>query len=226
MLKKGFTLAEVLITLGIVGVVSALVLPTFTTKMQTAKVGPRLAKAVAAFEQANIAILNDNGTDSLAGVDGPSIALDCSYCYMEHLKNHMKGSMFDDGSGEGGRFMAADGVSYCMTKAKGRTPDTKCIKIGFELQDGKFPHLNPVAGFKDTAFMIDIDGENGPGQIGRDLFFFQMMEDGSLRPWGGSWEEEKNRWNFNDNCPKNGKPKNYALCAGHIFENGLKVEYK
>jgi len=45
MLKKGFTLAEVLVTLGIIGVVAALTLPGILTDTTSAQIGPKLAKA-------------------------------------------------------------------------------------------------------------------------------------------------------------------------------------
>lgn len=44
MQKRGFTLAEVLITLGIIGVVSALTAPALSTSTQKAKIGPALAR--------------------------------------------------------------------------------------------------------------------------------------------------------------------------------------
>ena len=70
MFKKGFTLAEVLITLGVIGVISALTLPSLMTDTTTAQIGPKLAKAVSVFEQANEAMLNNLGADTLteAGV--------------------------------------------------------------------------------------------------------------------------------------------------------------
>lgn len=49
---KGFTLAEVLITLGIIGVTAALTLPSLVNMHQEASIGPKLAKAVATFEEA------------------------------------------------------------------------------------------------------------------------------------------------------------------------------
>ena len=61
MKKHGFTLMEVLVTLGIIGVVSALVLPSFITNVSGQKIGPRLSKAVATFTQATAAILHDAG---------------------------------------------------------------------------------------------------------------------------------------------------------------------
>ncbi len=222
MKKSGFTLAEVLITLGIVGVVSALVLPTFTTKMQTAKVGPRLAKAVAGFEQANIAILDGAQSDALTGVEGLLDSADTYFSDAAHgLVTHMKGSY--NNSENVWTFYAADGASYCLSDGGG-----KCVKKGFEDAKGNIPHLNPITQKHDYAIMIDIDGDNGPGTPGRDRFFFQMMDDGSLRPWGGSWEPETtDRWK--EKCDVGAKPASiddYMYCAGHVMENGLKVEYK
>lgn len=52
MKTKGFTLAEVLITLGIIGVTAALTLPSLINMHQEASIGPKLAKAVATFEEA------------------------------------------------------------------------------------------------------------------------------------------------------------------------------
>ncbi len=228
MKRAGFTLAEVLITLGIVGVVSALVLPTFTTKMQTAKVGPRLAKAVASFEQACIAILEDEETDSLSGgehlnVNDNETAEDF---FVNGLQNHMKGS-YDS---ENIQFISSDGVYYRLVAARGGNFTNTVGKFNIEnygLQNP--PHLTSITGmrrFTESAMQIDIDGDNGPNTPGRDRFFFQMMDDGSLRPWGGSWEDRRYRWNTGTNCPKNEKADKPELCAGHILENGLKVEYK
>ncbi len=229
MQKNGFTLAEVLITLGIVGVVSALVLPTFTTKMQTAKVGPRLAKAVASFEQANIAILNDEQADELSATD----YLDSPEVYFrDGLPTHMKGS-YDS---ENNQFISADGVAYCIVGVQRNetnpNADYKCNTqfFGYGSPSGTIPHLTPLTsqnGRRYTAFMVDIDANNGPNSAGRDRFFFQMMDDGSLRPWGGSWDNnEEYRWQ--KACPKsaNGSVKYPYCCAGHVMENGLKVEYK
>ena len=53
MKRKGFTLSEVLITLGIIGVVAALTLPSLISDTSSAQIGPKLGKAVSMFEQAN-----------------------------------------------------------------------------------------------------------------------------------------------------------------------------
>ena len=68
MKRFGFTLAEVLITLGIIGVISALTLPSLLNDTQGAQVGPKLGKAVSMFEQANQALLTDNNVDSISDI--------------------------------------------------------------------------------------------------------------------------------------------------------------
>ena len=50
--REGFTLAEVLITLGIIGVVAALSTPAIIRNSQSAKIGPQLAKIVTTIEVA------------------------------------------------------------------------------------------------------------------------------------------------------------------------------
>ena len=59
MLKRGFTLAEVLITIGIIGVVAALSTPAIMRNTQNAKVGPQLAKFVSTLETGIQAICTD-----------------------------------------------------------------------------------------------------------------------------------------------------------------------
>ena len=44
--KRGFTLAEVLITLGLIGVVAAITLPALNSDIRAQQIGPSLAKAV------------------------------------------------------------------------------------------------------------------------------------------------------------------------------------
>ena len=90
MLKKGFTLAEVLITLTIIGVIAAITLPTLMNNTTNAQIGPKLAKAVSMFEQANTALLNANSVDTLTD----SGFLDSTSAYISELENYMKISEF------------------------------------------------------------------------------------------------------------------------------------
>ena len=68
-MKKGFTLAELLVTLGILGVIAALTLPSLFNDAANAKIGPSLAKAVATFDQATKALIYENEYETLLDDD-------------------------------------------------------------------------------------------------------------------------------------------------------------
>ena len=65
-MKKAFTLAEVLITLGIVGVVAALTIPNLNQNTSTAKIGPSLFKAVNTIENGNKNLLAAMGISRIS----------------------------------------------------------------------------------------------------------------------------------------------------------------
>ena len=65
MKKFGFTLAEILVTLGVIGIVAALTVPQLVQNINKAHIGPTLQRVVSTIETANIDILRENGVDDL-----------------------------------------------------------------------------------------------------------------------------------------------------------------
>lgn len=63
-MRKGFTLAEVLITLGIIGVVAALTIPTLISNYKTKEASVRLKKFYSMMNQAIQLSTLDNGQTS------------------------------------------------------------------------------------------------------------------------------------------------------------------
>lgn len=198
-MKKGFTLAELLVTLGIVGVIAAITLPSLFNNATDAKIGPSLAKAVSVFDQANKALLEENEveavTDIIEGIDTKE-GIDE---YWMKLSDYMifKG-------GESSEKYSEEGFSYFID-----------FNSGIMVTADANPHLQVI----NESVVIDINGKNPPNELGVDQFYFKLMNDGSLQPWGagGEWKE---------NCPIDAIPTALEYCAGHIFENGLKVLYK
>jgi len=82
--KLGFTLAEVLITLGIIGVVAALTTPALIQNTGSAQIGPKLAKAVSTFNTASQNLLVENGVNRVTSVASTSDA------YGSALTSYMK----------------------------------------------------------------------------------------------------------------------------------------
>ena len=218
MKKFGFTLAEILVSLGIIGVISALTMPTLFVNTSSAKIGPTLSKAVSAFEQANIMMLNDAEADSLedAGILSPGgVASD----YVFSLQNFLKGTQLVDGFS----FLSKDGIRYSINT----TIDGSNV-TGVALNTTTLPH-------QDALGIVTIVIDNNPEQDGINQFYFSFFNDGSLRPVGATgWRggnspssaTDSAHWNHNTKCPLNGTVNNARYCAGHIFENNLKVNYK
>lgn len=226
MKKKGFTLAEVLISLGIVGVIAALTLPSLVSSTGTAQIGPKLAKAVSAFEQANEAMLNAHSVDTLT--DTGFLTNDTTYA--NELENFLKVSKFTypsdvaqtatnssgacsvpSGFSSGLPLLSKDGILYVVHKTFS-SPDSS-----------KAPHKQLIG-----TVWVDINGSAKPNDTGTDIFAFAWYNDGSLRPVGGSnwYEGDTSACSWRDVCKANAFASDYRACAGHVFENNLKVLYK
>lgn len=61
MIRKGFTLAETLITLGIIGIIAALTLPTIMSKYREQVTMSKLKKFYSTMQQAHLRSIADNG---------------------------------------------------------------------------------------------------------------------------------------------------------------------
>ena len=98
--RQGFTLAEVLITLGIIGVVAALTAPVLVQNTGSAKIGPKLAKAISTFEIANENLLNASDAATLVAANAFKGSFDSQEAnYIDNLSNHMKITYVNESSG-------------------------------------------------------------------------------------------------------------------------------
>ena len=217
MRKIGFTLAEILITLAIIGVVSALVMPTFTASTQRAKIGPKLSKAVSVFSQAMQAVLDDAQSDSISDAmvkctdDATTLSAltSSNACFLNNLAHHLKGSV------SGNTFTGTDNVSYTLANAFAAP-----VSFPSGGTAGLYPHNNTIM----NPVIIDINGSAGTGAEGYEVFYFYLMDDGSLIPFGSSSGPSSETWT--SKCAADTVPTAPKFCAGHIFENNLKVLYK
>ena len=90
MKKRGFTLAEVLIALGAVGVIAAITTPMLMTATAKSQVETGLAKSVAIWEQANIGALKDADSSNILDAWGESDGTLNYKEYSKALSNQMK----------------------------------------------------------------------------------------------------------------------------------------
>lgn len=208
MKKFGFTLAEILVSVAIVGVMAALTLPTLRTNTTNAQIGPKLAKAVSTFEQANESLLSSMSSDSLSDAN----LTDDIPGYINNLRSFLK-----------------------ITNVAAPTFNTK-DNIQFTIEIENANPLNGAVPYQQNLGTVTINiNPSAPNEVlGTNIFLFSFWNDGSLRPQGGTnWNGNANsqpggvqHWNNQANCPANAVPTNPAFCAGHIFENNLRVLYE
>jgi len=243
-----FTLAEVLITLVIIGVVAALTIPTLVNNYQKTEYLTALKKAYAGFNQVLIQISADKGcvgdlacTGLFASDSTQKTLGDELVKYLKIVKNcedtgagcfSDNVSPFYDGSGlrnnvyettTGYRFIAEDGASYLIYNEK---DDNGADCISNYSTSGKGA-LSQLCG----DLYIDVNGPTkGPNNFGRDIFYFYITNGKGpmLYPRGGSDDNMDSPWNSgNIMCGSNIDDGNEdsSTCAGRIIEEGWQMKY-
>ncbi len=212
MKKFGFTLAEILITLGIIGVVAALTAPTLVNDSANAQIGPTLAKIVSTLEQANLAIINGQTSQNRQVLDSLS-DINSVNDYVTALSGQISGSTIENNWGPNDtlRMKGGSTVSFDVVNANG-------------LYNGR-------NGYRGSYAIADVDlhkRSQGNAVEGTDLFHFIVDANGSVLPVGGQVLNQLNDRRFrlwNVTCLSN-DPNTRQGCAGSIFENNMKVIYR
>ena len=219
MKKNGFTLAEVLVSISVIGVISALTLPNLITNISMAQVGPTLAKAVNTLSNANKAILKDYDCERLTETG----LLDDVNSYIDELANYTTLARYDSYNGytyedidsevkDGAPVISNTGIVYILSP------------IDNEFSEGKYSAQEDII----TRIAIDTNGNKAPNSYGSDIFVFSLLDNGLLLPKGSSFgtdaSDSKEAWS--QNCPIGAIPEDPTYCAAHIFENNLRVHYK
>ena len=193
-MKKSFTLAEVLITLGIIGVFAAMTLPTLIQNKHNRELETALKQNYALIQNALQLMSYEQGeviNKANAGAEFNErfmkyfkVSKDCAKrsCVPNENKEN------DDGST----------VGY-ITRHYKNYNNTNNIST-YYLDDGQFVLNNGAMIFienntneegKHLFFIsVDVNGlSKGPNRWGHDLFTFEIVDDGKLLPLGakGSW---------------------------------------
>lgn len=220
MVKKAFTLAEVLITLGIIGVVAAMTLPSIKQKIDARANMTALKKAYSILQQAtNLAIseyenpvywgMADNSVESVTQV----------YNYFKPHFNMMRECPNKPGCW-GYPMKYLSGTTYWAAH------NTTWFQYAFTLPDGVsvlidiYPASQIQANFGlhdvdyDAAvFFVDVNSEKNPNQIGKDVFCFVVTKKGMV-PAGRDSTSNCNEHGFGFEC------------TSKIIQDGWTIKYK
>ena len=196
--RVAFTLAEVLITLGIIGIVSAMTIPTLVKNYQQMLLVTRFKKEYSTLSQAyKLALLDFGPTPPRCGyyevngpTSGPMTYADCAIYGPMVIKRlqvvkECKGNALRDGCNPG--YKGIDDVirdrmpSLTEDEIKQRVSGLSCWKTQYLndnahiilLKDGS-SLISYGTVFQPRIFLLDINGLEGPNKWGYDLFDFRL----------------------------------------------------
>ena len=226
--KKAFTLAEVLITLGIIGVVAAMTLPNLVANYRSKVAVTQLKKMYSVLSEALLFTVQRDGDYSSLSVIGDSLENVESW-YYDALKPYLKitqecfnkaGCWADTGTkllnGGTPKYDSGNkGIGYgivVFNTIDGYSVSVDTYRAG---SDGEFWGV----GIDSGAFIViyvDINGKKLPNVIGKDTFAFVFSDRGFV-PAGRNKSDEE----INSDCSKNGQG---YYCFEKIMRNGWEID--
>lgn len=233
--RAAFTLAEVLVTLGIIGVVSAMTVPTLMQNYQRQSYVTQLHKNYNEMSQAllryqtdkNAINLSEAGFDSTTPVSGYNffktyfkVVADCNDSFTPCMATTYKKL-----DGNTVSLNAVNSVHKCFTIASG---SSICAYKGAR---------NVI-----QQFAVDTNGQKGPNIFGRDIFLLYFYNDGTIDDlvttctednsncgvWDGTASpptKEEREDVFNKACNIGSNKNNYHGCFGKILNDNWQMTY-
>lgn len=210
--NKAFTLAEVLITLGIIGVVAAMTIPTLMQKVDERETVSKLKKFYSTIQRAYSLAKIENGefgtwfsdedcsgqaacANKMANVFSQyfkvsKVCHDNQGCFANATYKKLSGQDFDNlhNLSTVSKLVTNDGFSVYFYKQKN------------ELQG---------------QIGVDINGDKGPNTFGKDTFNFLVYED-KIVPFGSY---DSGTYGFPQNCNINNCSSICEACASWIIYN-------
>ncbi len=203
--KAAFTLAEVLITLGIIGVVAAMTLSSLINNVKNKGYVEGLKKAYSILQSATNDIVNDMGGPpstwipdayKIAQTDGYEAAKDAQKTVINMYVSKMKVVQVCD--------------RYFFNKTEACVPEMSAYKklnnkTITETWDIPYQFAYPIQlangmniGFRFMSndsggvlwgeppirFTVDVNGKAKPNKVGRDIFYLYLNNEGKVLPYG------------------------------------------
>jgi prepilin-type N-terminal cleavage/methylation domain-containing protein len=246
--SKGFTLAEVLITLAIVGIVAALTIPSLINKCQKIVWAKQAQENYAILTQAFKRVLADNNTTSLSETE--------LWSKMHQYGFDSNDSLEEDFFTELGKYIKISiSTSQQQRLVKsGETEYTTDRHYSIYFPNGaemlyyyiyKHPYTEDCAEIKALGgsmcsliweFHIDVNGAKGPNEVGRDIFYFVLSDEGVLYPQGGKdfaifyrlidLDSNSSYWkNIYTGTNQENAKKSQSTRTGQLMEEGWKMNY-
>lgn len=183
--RNGFTLAEVLITLVIIGVVAALTIPTVINNTKDRELRTQFRKSYSVISQAlNSTEMNDfsgyagcyfNDFSQTNGINW--VYSECQNFYDAFFKRIQvqkvcRGNSKSDGCVPS--YQTYNTVPACQAFNQNYIDN---VNFSYVLADGQIMNIYVETDRIYPLFLVDINGHKGPNAYGKDLFSFSILKD-------------------------------------------------
>ena len=189
---NAFTLAEVLITLGVIGVVAAITLPTLVTNYQKKQTVVQLKKAYAELSQAINLAQKDNGMiEDWDFANFSTSAERIQYFYDNFLKPNLKIERHCVPSSDdcwADKTYTLNGNEYPYVYREHPGCNSFITATGYSVY--YWLHGNGRGGW----FFVDLNGRKKPNILGKDTFVFMLVNGNSN---GNTYTETGSRLGLN-----------------------------
>lgn len=243
-----FTLAEVLIVIGIIGIIAQITIPSLIGGIQKQQYIDGVEKFYSNFNQVLTKYSADNGctgdlqcTGVFNGDSGAvgaafapylKVAKNCGTstgCFAGNISYNIDGSgprynNYRDTAGPFYKFVTADGMNVLLVSFSSNCEDGNSTGVTNNMQQ--------FCGY----IIVDVNGDKSPNNLGRDIFGFSITNGRGpiLYPQGGSDDGDNCPWNDPDCTGSIEAPTSWncsaknplgGQCAGRVIEEGWRMTY-
>ncbi len=219
MKNNGFTLAEVLITLGIIGVVAALTMPALIGNYKRQQSLQQLKKVYSVLGQAYNRAVADYGDGTEWDEITPQTAFNYYDTYWKpYLQEPVRCYNYSEcGYGKLTPFFKTNKNSdgYYVDQNAG----TANSRVMIHLNDGTFVMIITSSGYSqsDRRILVDLNGSKLPNRFGNDVFFFLRVNGKGILPYG----YDKSVDELKRECSNTSDG---YMCAARIMQAGWSME--
>ena len=209
--NKGFTLAETLITLVIIGIIAAITVPVLYANYTENEKKARVKKAYSTLANAMTFVKADGGDYDFTVTSDEDMETVRNWydTYLKPRLNTTKICYNKAGCWNSGDTLSLNG-SVCRWNAKGIGIGSNIITAA--LADGTLINIDGHRGYNVKSYFkvntneefvmaisFDINGTRGPNTIGRDIFVTVFTEDGIVPAYKNATPEQ-----IKNDCSKSG----------------------
>ena len=253
MKKYGFTITEMIVALGIIGVVASLTLPNFISQGINDAYAKKLATTVSTLETAFTSMMATEGVQTMSEtefIDNPHTYTESTNeitgdketttneyensknIFAKYIKMHTASNEYEDFYGNithktisGSNIPFSADVFFQLKNGAIVSMTINNANINDDKVTNNNLTFNKIVA---APVIIDINGSDAPNIWGRDAFWFLLGDDGILYPYGGKIYkivyDDIDTYDINDKFGCNDKVKSVG-CTARLVENNYEVDY-